>query len=77
MVGTPQSLYERFAKQVLLELRGINLVETLITKRNAGEQINLHTIGRRLEQRGLHVPRGAVHLSSVRRWLAEAGVFMT
>ncbi len=77
MVGTPQSLYERFSKNVLHELRGINLVETLITMRNAGEQINLLTIGKRLEQRGLHVPRGAVHLSSMRLWLAEAGVFMT
>jgi site-specific DNA-methyltransferase (cytosine-N4-specific) len=41
----------------------------------AGEEINLHTLGKRLEQRGVHVPRGAVHLSSMRLWLAQAGIF--
>lgn len=68
-------LYERFAKHILMELRGLVLVETLLAMQSAGDKITLVTLRRRLEQRGLHVPRGAVHLSSMRLWLAEAGVF--
>jgi hypothetical protein len=41
----------------------------------AGEKITLDTLQKRLEQRGVHVPRGAVHLSSMWLWLAKAGVF--
>lgn len=72
---TPQILYERFAKHILIDLKGITFVETLLIMQTAGEEINLHTLSRRLEQRGLHVPRGAVHLSSMRLWLAQAGIF--
>jgi len=71
----PAALYERFARYILVNLRGIPLVETLETMQTAGERITLHTLGKRLEQRGLHVPRGAVHLSSMRLWLAQAGIF--
>jgi len=68
-------LYERFAKHILVELRGLVLAETLLVMQRAGDEINLVTLRNRLEQRGLHVPRGAVHLSSMRLWLAKAGVF--
>ncbi len=71
---TPE-VYEQFAKHILVNLRGITFVETLAIMQTAGEEINLHTLGKRLEQRGLHVPRGAVHLSSMRLWLAQAGIF--
>lgn len=74
-LGDSPELYERFARHILVALRGIDFVETLVAMRAAGEGINLHTLGKRLEQRGLHVPRGAVHLSSMRLWLAKAGVF--
>jgi site-specific DNA-methyltransferase (cytosine-N4-specific) len=72
---TPDMLYERFAKHILVNLRGIPFVETLEIMQTAGEKITLHTLRKRLEQRGLHVPRGAVHLSSMRLWLAQAGIF--
>ena len=71
----PEAFYDRFAKHILTDLRGIDLAETLVAMQSANEEINLHTLHRRLEQRGLHVPRGAVHLSSMRLWLALAGVF--
>ena len=75
VVKTPDVLYERFVKHILVNLRGIPFVETLEIMRTAGEEITLHTLRKRLEQRGLHVPRGADHLSSMRLWLAQAGVF--
>jgi len=75
IANTPDALYERFAKHILVNLRGIPFVETLEMMQTAGEKITLHTLRKRLEQGGLHVPRGAVHLSSMRLWLAQAGIF--
>ena len=75
IANTPDVLYEKFAKHILINLRGITFVETLLTMQAAGERINLHTLNKHLEQRGLHVPRGAVHISSMRLWLAQAGIF--
>lgn len=69
------ALYERFAKHILINLRGIPFVETLEIMQATGEKITLHTLRKNLEQRGLYVPRGAVHLSSMRLWLARAGIF--
>lgn len=74
-IADKPEVYERFAKHILVNLKGITFAETLATMQAAGEEINLHTLGKRLEQRGLHVPRGAVHLSSMRLWLAQAGIF--
>jgi hypothetical protein len=75
IVKTPDALYERFAKHILENLKGIVLVETLDAMQSAGEKITLYELGKRLEQRALHTPHGAVHLSSMRLWLAQAGVF--
>lgn len=75
LVDHPQVMYERFARHLLTDLRGTAVVETLAAMQAAGEAINLHTLGKSLEQRGVHVPRGAVHLSSLRLWLAKAGIF--
>lgn len=69
------ALYEAFARHILTNLRGITFIETITAMQSAGEEITLHTLHQRLEQRGLHVPRGAVHLSSMRLWLAQAGIF--
>lgn len=74
-IADEAELYERFAKHILVELRGLILAETLLAMQSAGDEVNLVTLRKRLEQRGLHVPRGAVHLSSMRLWLAKAGVF--
>jgi len=68
-------LYERFAKHILIDLKGRVFVETLEAMQLAGDRISLPTIRKRLEQRGLYVPRGTVHISSMRLWLAKAGIF--
>lgn len=68
-------LYEAFARHILTNLRGITFIETITSMQSAGEEITLHTLHQRLGQRGLHVPRGAVHLSSMRLWLSQAGIF--
>lgn len=75
IAGDRRPLYEAFARHILINLRGIALVETILAMQTAGEEITLHTLHQQLEQRGLQVPRGAVHLSSMRLWLAQAEVF--
>jgi len=75
VVDNKLALYEAFARHILTNLRGITFVETIMMMQSAGEEVTLHTLHQRLEQRGLHVPRGAVHLSSMRLWLAQAGIF--
>lgn len=68
-------LYEQFARHILLHRRGLAFVETVAAMQAAGESISLPTLRKRLQQRGVYVPRGTVHLSSMRLWLAKAGVF--
>lgn len=75
LAENPTVLHERFAYHILTNLRGITLIETILAMQNAGEEITLDKLQKRLEQRGLHVPRAAVHLSSMRLWLAKAGIF--
>ena len=75
LVDQSVDLYDAFARHILLNCKGLVLVETLTAMKSAGETITLHNLQKRLEQRGVHVPRGAVHLSSMRLWLAQARVF--
>lgn len=75
VADNPDKLYNLLARHILTSLRGHDFVETIIAMERAGENITLVTLRKRLEQRGVHVPRGAVHLSSMRLWLARAGVF--
>lgn len=71
----PEKLYKRFAHHILIDLRGHDFVETIVAMQAATEPLTLVSLRDRLEHRGLYVPRGAVHLSSMRLWLAKAGVF--
>ncbi len=69
------AFYERFAEHILLNLRGIDVLDTVEAMQMGGERVTLHSLRNRLLQRGLETPRGAVHLSSLRLWLAQSGVF--
>jgi site-specific DNA-methyltransferase (cytosine-N4-specific) len=75
LADMPDTLYERFTNHILVNQQGIAFVETVLALRAAGEDITLDLLGKRLDQRGVHVPRGAVHISSLRQWLAQAGIF--
>lgn len=71
------ALYEEFARHILLHCQGMNFVQCVLDMRSAGENINLSTLRKSLEERGLSVPRGAKHMSTLRLWLEKAGVFVT
>jgi len=70
------SLYTEFAKHILLNLRGMALVQCLLDMVAAGEEITLDTLRLALEERGLKFPKGGKHPSMMRLWLAKAGVIV-
>lgn len=67
-------LYKRFAQHILLKLRGLDLVQTAQDMQARGERFDLVKFRHWLEERGIRVPRGAVHMSSMRLWLENAGI---
>ncbi len=75
LTSNREALYDEFARHILTNLRGIELVETLDVMFSAGDNIKLTEISKRLQQRGLSVARGTSSISSMRQWLAKARVF--
>jgi site-specific DNA-methyltransferase (cytosine-N4-specific) len=72
----PSQLYKRFAQHILLNLKGLELVQTAQDIQTRGERFDLVKFRQWLEERKVHVPRGAVHMSSMRLWL-EKGSLVT
>lgn len=71
------ALYRAFARHVLKNRQGMNFVQCILDMQAAGEDINLNTLRRSLEERDLAVPRGGKHMSTLRLWLQKAGVFVS
>ena len=69
------TLHETFARHILKNCHGMNFVECLLDMQTAGEKIDLTTLRRSLAERGIVVPRGGKHMSTLRLWLQKAGVF--
>lgn len=67
--------YRLLAKHILLNLRGMTLVQCIQDMVAAGERVNLTTLREALAARGVHYPRGGKHPSMMRLWLAKADVF--
>ncbi|HEY8595155.1 MAG TPA: restriction endonuclease [Devosiaceae bacterium] len=70
------ALYEALAKHILLNLKGMTLVQCLQDMVAAGEDITLDSLRHALEERGVRFPRGGKHPSMMRLWLAKAGVIV-
>src|SRR2546429_4762569 len=68
-------LYAALTKHVLLDNYGMALVQCVLDMSTAGESISLVTIRERLEERGVHFPRGGKHPSIMRLWLEKGGIF--
>ncbi len=75
--GDPEALYGALGRYILLRLRGLDLVQTAEDMRSHGERFDLVRFRERLSERGLRIPRGAVHMSSMRLWLEKAGVVIS
>lgn len=74
--GDETALYDALAKHILLNLKGMILVQCLQDMVAAGEDITLDTLRVALGERGVHFPRGGKHPSIMRLWLAKAGVII-
>jgi hypothetical protein len=68
-------LYEALARQILLNLRGMRLIQCIREMTTAGEEVNLTTLRSGLAERGVNYPSGGKHPSMMRLWLHKAGVF--
>lgn len=74
--GDEGALDEELARHILLNLKGMTLVQCLQDMVAAGEEITLDTLRIALGERGVHFPRGGKHPSMMRLWLAKAGVIV-
>jgi site-specific DNA-methyltransferase (cytosine-N4-specific) len=70
-----EALYRALSKHILLNLKGLILIQCIKDMEAAGEKIDLVTLRHWLEERGIHFPRGGKHPSMMRLWLEKAGVF--
>lgn len=68
-------LYERLARHILLNLKGMSLVQCITDMTCAGEKVDLTTLRAGLAARGVHYPSGGKHPSMMRLWLEKAGIF--
>ncbi len=68
-------LYAEFARHILDNLHGLDLLRTIEAIQAAGERVTLESISRELRTRGIKMPWGGMHISGMRGWLEKAGVF--
>lgn len=71
------ALVESFARHILKRCQGVNFVQYILDMHVAGEEINLNRLRAWLHERGVRVPRGGKHMSTLRLWLEQAGVFIS
>ena len=71
------SLYVTFAKHILKNRHGMTFVQCILDMHAAGEGIDLNKLRQWLRERGISVPRGGKHMSTLRLWLERAGVFVS
>jgi len=71
----PTELYDEFARHVLLNKRGLDLIDIVKTLKATGEEVTLETLATEARKRNLYLPFGSTHMSDMRAWLTKAGVF--
>lgn len=69
-------LYDALARHILLNLKGMAMVQCIRDMTAAGEGVSLTSLRAGLAERGVHYPSGGKHPSMMRLWLAKAGVFV-
>jgi hypothetical protein len=71
----PDELYATFARHILLNLRGIEVVNAIDTLIKSGERPTQLSIAEMLHAQGIYVPPSSTHISKLCGWLRLAGVF--
>ena len=70
-------LHEAFARHILTNCQGMNFVQCILDMQASGEEIDLNKLRHWLQERGIVVPRGGKHMSTLRLWLEKSGVFIS
>lgn len=68
-------LYAAFARHILFNLHGIEVVNAIDTLIKSGERPTQLTIAEMLKAQGIYVPPSSTHISKLCGWLRLAGVF--
>ena len=71
----PDEMYAVFARHILLNLRGLDVVNAIDTLIKTGEQPTQLTIADFLNAQGIYVPKSSTHISKLCGWLRQAGIF--
>ncbi len=74
---TPEKMYRLFARHILLNLKGLIVVQTVQDMHARGERVDLQKLREWLQERGIDFPRGGKHPSIMRLWLAKAGIVIS
>jgi Restriction endonuclease len=70
-----QLLFRQFARHILSRLEGLLLLRLIENIRARGEQVSLEYLGEELNDLGIKIPPNSTYISTMRGWLAQAGVF--
>ncbi|MCX6359791.1 MAG: restriction endonuclease [Armatimonadetes bacterium] len=68
------ALHAALGRHVLLMMKGMVVLQCVQDMQAAGEVVDLNRLRKALGERGVHVPRGGKHMSTLRLWLERAGV---
>jgi site-specific DNA-methyltransferase (cytosine-N4-specific) len=68
-------MYAEFARHILLNLHGLDVVNAIDTLIRSGEQPTQLTIGDFLNAQGIYVPTSSTHISKLCGWLRLVGIF--
>lgn len=70
-----EQLYQEFAIHILKNLEGLLLTRLIENIRARGERVTLEYLGEELNDLGRKIPPNSTYISTMRTWLAQAGVF--
>lgn len=74
LTGNYNQLVIEFAKHILLNLNGMQLLRAKKTLDSLNEDSDLISLAKELDRIGIHVPTSGTHISTMRQWLQEAGI---
>lgn len=75
MRDDPPALYREFARHILVNLHGLDVIHTVKDMQAGGHSVSVPEIAEHLRQRGLYVPPSGTHLNSLRQWLNLVQLF--
>jgi hypothetical protein len=59
------NLYATLARHILLNLRGMDVIDAVTDMLRSGHKVTIPDIARHLSERGVYVPEGGTHLNSL------------